>query len=142
MGNKLLQVLVLCTGNSCRSQMMEGFLKEMASDRLEVKSAGIEKHGVNPNAIQAMAEVGIDISTHTSDLIDKYMGGHFDFLITVCDNAKENCPYFATDAKRLHQNFSDPSKASGTKEEVMIEFRKVRDSIKIYCKSFIKEYFK
>jgi len=133
-------ILVLCTGNSCRSQIAEGYLRHFANNKANVYSAGIETHGVNPKAIQVMAEDGIDISKHTSNNIDEYMDIQFDFVITVCDNAKENCPYFPTKALRFHQNFPDPAKVTGDLNEVMNEFRKVRDMIKAYSESFINEH--
>jgi len=133
-------ILVLCTGNSCRSQIAEGYLRHFAGDRAAVYSAGIETHGVNPKAIQVMAEDHIDISKHTSNNVDEYMDILFDYVITVCDNAKENCPYFPTKAQRFHQNFPDPAKAVGSPDEVMNEFRRVRDLIKIYCMDFVKEH--
>ena len=130
-------ILVLCTGNSCRSQMAEGYLRHFARGKANVYSAGIETHGVNPKAIQVMGEDGIDISKHTSNNIDEYAGIPFDYMITVCDNAKKSCPYFPSRAQRFHQNFPDPAKAAGTPEEVMNEFRKVRDLIKIHSRDFI-----
>jgi arsenate reductase len=133
-------ILVLCTGNSCRSQIAEGYLRYFAKNKANVYSAGIETHGVNPKAIQVMEEDGIDISKHTSNNIDEYMDIPFDFVITVCDNAKENCPYFPTKAKRFHQNFPDPAKATGNLNEIMNEFRRVRDMIKAYSESFINEH--
>lgn len=145
-------ILVLCTGNSCRSQMAEGYLRHFANGKAVIYSAGIEIHGVNPTAIQVMKEDGIDISFHTSKTIDELLnspplrggdrGGVFDFVITVCDNAKENCPYFPSQAKKFHQNFTDPSKATGSKEEVLNAFRKTRDEIKEYSAKFIKENLK
>ena len=133
-------ILVLCTGNSCRSQIAEGYLRHFANNKANIYSAGIETHGVNPKAIQVMAEDGIDISKHTSNNIDEYIDIPFDFVITVCDNAKENCPYFPTKAQRFHQNFPDPAKATGDLTEVMNEFRRVRDMIKAYSESFINEH--
>ncbi|WP_158995391.1 arsenate reductase ArsC [Mucilaginibacter sp. L196] len=133
-------ILVLCTGNSCRSQIAEGYLRHFANNKANVYSAGIETHGVNPKAIQVMAEGGIDISKHTSNNIDEYMNIAFDFVITVCDNAKENCPYFPTKAQRFHKNFPDPAKATGDLNEVMDEFRSVRDMIKAYSESFVNEH--
>jgi arsenate reductase len=133
-------ILVLCTGNSCRSQIAEGYLRHFANNKANIYSAGIETHGVNPKAIQVMAEDGIDISKHTSNNIDEYMDIPFDFVITVCDNAKENCPYFPTKAQRFHQNFPDPAKATGDLNTVMNEFRSVRDMIKAYSESFINEH--
>ncbi|MGJ1241516.1 arsenate reductase ArsC [Sphingobacterium siyangense] len=131
------KILVLCTGNSCRSQIAEGFLRHFAGSRAEVYSAGIETHGVNPKAIQVMAEADIDISSHTSNHVNEYAAIDFDYVITVCDNAKESCPYFPSRAKKLHYNFPDPAKATGTEEEVMNEFRRVRDLIKTYSAEFV-----
>jgi arsenate reductase len=130
-------ILVLCTGNSCRSQIAEGYLRHFAGDKANIYSAGIETHGVNPKAIQVMAEDGIDISHHTSNNVDEYTGIPFDYVITVCDNAKENCPYFPTQAERFHQNFPDPAKVTGSTEEIINEFRRVRDMIKGYSKDFV-----
>lgn len=133
------KILILCTGNSCRSQLAEGFLKKMASGKAEVYSAGIETHGVNPRAIATMKQAGIDISTHTSNHIDEYQHVDFDFVITVCDNAKERCPYFPTKAVKFHYNFPDPAKATGTEEEIMEQFRSVRTQIERYCETFVTE---
>jgi arsenate reductase len=132
-------ILVLCTGNSCRSQIAHGYLNFFAGDKAIVYSAGIETHGVNPKAIRVMAEDHIDISSHTSNNIDEYFDIPFDHVITVCDNAKENCPFFSTRAKRFHHNFPDPAKATGTEEEIMDEFRRVRDMIKVFSADFVKE---
>ncbi|RYE03961.1 MAG: arsenate reductase ArsC, partial [Rickettsiaceae bacterium] len=107
-------ILVLCTGNSCRSQLAEGYLKHFAGDRANIYSAGIETHGVNPKAVQVMAEDHIDISGHTSNHVDEYLAVPFDMVITVCDNANEACPFFPGSVERFHQNFPDPAKASGT----------------------------
>lgn len=136
------KVLVLCTGNSCRSQIAEGYLRFFANDRAEIYSAGVETHGVNPRAIATMKEDGMDISNHTSNHIDEYHNIDFDFVITVCDNAKERCPFFPTKAKKFHYNFPDPAKATGTEEEVMTQFRQVREQIKAYCKQFVSENVK
>lgn len=133
------KILVLCTGNSCRSQIAEGFLRKFAQDRASVYSAGIETHGVNPRAIVTMQEVGIDISKHTSNNVTEYNNIDFDFVITVCDNADERCPVFMTTATKFHNNFPDPAKASGTPQEIMIEFRIIRDLIKNYCQNFIDQ---
>lgn len=133
------KILILCTGNSCRSQIAEGYIRHFANGRAEVYSAGIETHGVNPGAIAVMKEDGIDISGHTSNNIDEYTGIDFDYVITVCDNAKENCPFFPTSAKKFHYNFPDPAKARGTADEVMAEFRTVRDMIRDYSKTFVNE---
>ncbi len=130
-------ILVLCTGNSCRSQIAEGYLRYFVGDKADVYSAGVETHGVNPKAIETMKEDGIDIFDHTSNNIDEYRNISFDFVITVCDNAKERCPHFPTNAKKFHHNFSDPAKATGTNEEIREQFRKVREEIKQYCKNFI-----
>jgi arsenate reductase len=134
------KVLVLCTGNSCRSQIAHGYLNHFANGNAEIYSAGIETHGVNPNAIATMAADGIDISNHTSNNIDEYTNIDFDYVITVCDNAKENCPYFPTKAVKLHYNFPDPAKATGTEEEIKAEFASVRNMIKTYCENFVNEY--
>ncbi len=101
-------------------------------------SAGIETHGVNPKAIATMLEDGIDISTHTSNNMDEYRNIGFDFVITVCDNAKERCPFFPSNAKKFHYNFPDPAKATGTAAEIAEQFRHVRQLIKNYCEAFVK----
>lgn len=132
-------VLVLCTGNSCRSQIAEGYLRYFAKDKAEVYSAGVETHGVNPRAIATMQEDGIDISNHTSNNEEEYRNIDFDYVITVCDHAKERCPYFPTKAKKFHYNFPDPAKAKGTEEEIRKEFKVVREMIKEYCKKFVEE---
>lgn len=133
------KVLVLCTGNSCRSQIAEGYLKHFAGDKAEVYSAGIERHGVNPKAVATMAEDGIDISSQTSNLVSEYATLQPHFVITVCDNAKEVCPVFPGGVKTFHHNFADPAKATGTEQEVMHQFAVVRDEIKAYCKKFVAE---
>ncbi len=123
------RVIFVCTHNSARSQMAEGLLRHLAGDRYEVYSAGTVATKVNPLAIKAMAEKGIDISHHTSDHIDKYMGMEFDYVITVCDNANESCPYFPTNKIRWHWSFEDPSAATGTAEQRLNKFREIRDQI-------------
>jgi arsenate reductase len=133
-------ILVLCTGNSCRSQIAEGYLRHFADGNAKIYSAGVETHGVNPKAIAVMAKDGIDISGHTSNNVDEYYDINFDYIITVCDNAKENCPFFPSKAERFHYNFPDPAKAQGTEEEIMQEFVRVRDMIKQYSQDFIKEH--
>lgn len=133
------KILILCTGNSCRSQIAEGYMKFFAENKAEVYSAGVETHGVNPKAISIMKEDGIDISNHTSNNIDEYTHIDFDFVITVCDNAKERCPFFPTKAAKFHYNFPDPAKAIGTDSEIMEQFRSVRELIKTYCKNFVAE---
>lgn len=134
------RILVLCTGNSCRSQIAHGYLQAFAGNKAEVYSAGVETHGVNPKAIQIMKEDGIDISSHTSNNVAEYRAIDFDYVITVCDNAKERCPYFPSRAEKFHYNFPDPAKATGTEEEVLSEFRKVREMIKVYSKDFVKTH--
>jgi arsenate reductase len=133
------KILVLCTGNSCRSQIAEGYLRHFAAGQAEVYSAGVETHGVNPKAMAVMAADGIDISGHTSNHIDAYTNIAFDFVITVCDHARERCPYFPTNASKFHYNFPDPAKAAGSEEDVMEAFRAVRDMIKRYSETFVKE---
>src|SRR5690606_5812576 len=110
------KILVLCTGNSCRSQIAEGYLRHFANGNEEVYSASVKTHGVNPKAIAIMQEDGIDISNHTSNNMDEYFDIDFDFVITVCDNAKERCPFFPTKAKKFHHNFSDPRSEEHTSE--------------------------
>lgn len=134
-------ILVLCTGNSCRSQMAHGYLKQFAEGKATIYSAGIETHGLNNRAVNTMAEDGVDISHHTSNHVDEYPGIAWDFIITVCDHANENCPFIpAPKAIRLHQNFTDPSKIKGTEEEIKKAFIKTRDEIKKYCRDFVKIY--
>ncbi|WP_428330149.1 arsenate reductase ArsC [Mucilaginibacter sp.] len=132
-----MNILVLCTGNSCRSQIAEGYLRHYAGDKATIYSAGIQAHGLNPKAVQVMAEDGIDISAHTSNLVSDYDPISFDYVITVCDNANEACPYFPGNVNRLHQNFPDPAKAIGTDDQIIDAFRNVRDMIKIYAETFI-----
>jgi arsenate reductase (thioredoxin) len=129
-------ILVLCTGNSCRSQMAEGYLRYFSDGMAVVFSAGIETHGVNPRAISVMIEDGIDISNHTSNNVNEYLAVKFDFII-VCDHANEVCPVFPSSAKKFHFNFPDPAKVTGVEEEIVLEFRRVRELIKVYCKEFV-----
>lgn len=136
---KTKKILVLCTGNSCRSQMAEGYLRHFAGDKAVIVSAGVETHGVNPKAIAIMQEDGIDIAHHTSNNLDEYLDIDFDFVITVCDNAKENCPFFPTKALRFHHNFPDPAKALGTEDEIKEQFRHTRELIKDYSRKFVAE---
>lgn len=133
------KILVLCTGNSCRSQIAEAYLRHFSDGKAEIYSAGVETHGVNPKAIATMQEDGIDISSHTSNNIDEYSHIDFDFVITVCDNAKERCPFFPTRAMKFHQNFPDPAKATGTAKEIKEQFRQVREQIKSYSQMLIAE---
>jgi arsenate reductase len=132
------RILVLCTGNSCRSQIAEGYLRHFAGDKAVVYSAGVETHGVNPRAIATMQADGIDISGHSSNNITEYTGVDFDFVITVCDHAKERCPFFPSNAQKFHYNFPDPAKAQGTESEIQKAFEDVRDLIKQYCADFVK----
>jgi arsenate reductase (thioredoxin) len=134
------KVLVLCTGNSCRSQMAEGYLRHFAGGKAEVYSAGIETHGVNPRAIATMKEDGIDISGHTSNNVAEYQSIPFDFVITVCDHANERCPVFPSAAKKFHHNFPDPAKAIGSEEEIKAAFCKVRHEVKDYCRAWVNEH--
>lgn len=117
--------------------MAHGYLNYFANGKAEIYSAGVETHGVNPKAVAFMKEDGIDISAHTSNNVEEYSNIDFDFIITVCDNAKENCPFFPSKAERFHYNFPDPSKYEGSEEEIATEFRRVRGMIKEYCKNFI-----
>jgi len=133
-------ILVLCTGNSCRSQIADGYLRAFSPEGTNVYSAGVETHGVNPKAIQTMKGDGIDISNHTSNNVSEYGDIDFDYIITVCDNAKERCPYFPSNAHRFHMNFPDPAKAQGTEKEIDAQFAEVRDMVKLYCKEFISAY--
>lgn len=128
-------VLILCTGNSCRSQIAEGYLRHFHGGKANIYSAGVETHGVNPRAIATMKEDGIDLSAHTSNHVDEYLSISFDLILTVCDHASERCPIFPGAAKRIHHNFTDPAKATGSEEEIMAAFRKVREEIKSYCQA-------
>lgn len=133
-------VYFLCTGNSCRSQMADGFLKALGNDKYEVKSAGLEAHGLNPRAVQVMKEVGVDISHHTSDVIDLEILKKADYIITLCGHANDNCPVVRNDkAERWHWGFDDPAKAIGTEEEIIAKFYEVRDTIKNRIERFVKE---
>ena len=133
-------VLVLCTGNSCRSQMAHGYLEYYQKDLANIYSAGIETHGLNPGAVSIMKEDGIDITGHTSNHVDEYQGIEWDYIITVCDHAKENCPFIpAKNAERIHHNFFDPSKVTGTEQVKHAAFLKARNEIKECCETLIKE---
>jgi arsenate reductase (thioredoxin) len=139
MGKKPI-VYFLCTGNSCRSQIADGFLKALGGDKYEVRSAGLEAHGLNPRAVQTMKEAGVDISHHTSDIIDPEILKEADYIITLCGHANDNCPVVRNDkAERWHWGFDDPAKATGTEEEITAKFREVRDSIKNRIEQFVKE---
>jgi arsenate reductase len=132
------RVLILCTGNSARSQMAEGLLRHMAGDRFEVESAGVEPSHVRPQAVEAMREVGIDLSGHRSKSVDEFAGSEFDYVITVCDNARERCPVFPGKTERLHWSFDDPAAARGDEKAVLSVFRRVRDEIKDRLSEFVK----
>jgi arsenate reductase len=123
------RVLFLCTGNSARSQMAEAFLRKYADDRFDVYSAGLEPKGINPYTRRVMAEVGVDISHHSSKDLKQFLGQHFGYLITVCDNAEKNCPIFPGVSIRMHWPFEDPAHFEGTEEEKVAKFRQVRDGI-------------
>ena len=133
------RILVLCTGNSCRSQMAEGYLRHFANGRFEVSSAGVEAHGLNPRAAAVMLEDGVDISSHTSKTVDVFKGQHFDLVLTVCDNARERCPWFPGGTKQLHRDFPDPAQVQGSEAEVMEAFRQVRNLIKAYCRELVTD---
>jgi arsenate reductase len=124
------RVLFLCTGNSVRSQMAEGLLRHMAGNRFEVFSAGIKPSSINPYAIKVMAEIGIDISNQYSKNVSQFLAESFDYIITLCDNAKQTCPFFPGKAVRLHWDLPDPADAKGNEEEILTVFRKIRDEIK------------
>jgi arsenate reductase len=126
-------ILVLCTGNSCRSQIAEGYLRFFHGAVANIYSAGVETHGVNPRAIETMQADGIDISVHTSNHVDEYLDINFDLILTVCDHASERCPIFPSTAKRLHHNFPDPAKATGSEQEIQEAFAAVREEIKSFC---------
>jgi arsenate reductase (thioredoxin) len=131
--NKRLKVLFLCTGNSCRSQMAEGWARHLKGDVIEAYSAGIETHGLNPNAVKVMAEAGVDISEHHSKHVDELKDVEFDYVVTVCDNAHESCPLFLGKTKVVHVGFQDPprmAKAAKTEEEKLDCYRRVRDEIR------------
>jgi arsenate reductase len=131
------RVLILCTGNSARSQMAEGLLRHDAGDKFEVESAGVEPSFVRPQAIEAMREIGIDISGHRSKSLNEFLGQPFDYVITVCDNAKEHCPMFPGDAKRIHWSFDDPAAATGDEAQQLTVFRRVRDEIREKLSEFV-----
>ena len=134
-------ILVLCTGNSCRSQLLHGYLQQALGNRAAVYSAGVEVHGLNPRAVRVMAEDGVDISAHTSNHVDEYAAVPFDYVLTVCDHANEVCPVFPSTAQKLHHNFPDPAKATGSEEEILGRFRSVRDQVKAYAQDFVRAEF-
>ena len=133
------KVLILCTGNSARSQMAEGLLRSMAGNRFAVFSAGTKPSFVRPEAIVAMRELGVDLSSHRSKSVDEYRDASFDYVITVCDNANESCPLFAGKGERIHWSFEDPAAVDGDEETRLGSFRKIRDRIAGRMKSFVED---
>ena len=131
------RVLILCTGNSARSQMAEGILRHIAGDSFEVESAGVAPSHVRPEAIDAMREMGIDISSHRSKSVDEFVDQQFDYIITVCDNAKESCPVFSGNAERIHWSFDDPAAIEGSDDARLAAFRRVRDEIRERLEKFV-----
>ncbi len=127
-----IQILFLCTGNSCRSQIAEGWARHLKSDVIEAYSAGIRPIGVNSRTIKVMAEADVDISGHTSKGVDELVGIDFDYVVTVCDNARQQCPVFGGRTKHVHKSFDDPYFAAGSEVEIMAVFRRVRDEIKAF----------
>lgn len=139
--NKPIRVLILCTGNSARSQMAEGLLRHGGDERFQVESAGLEPASLRPEAIEVMREIGIDISGHRSKSIDEFIGQEFDYVITVCDNANEQCPVFPGNVKRIHWSFEDPAAMPGNEVERLDVFRRVRDEIRERLRQFLAERF-
>ena len=134
-------VLFLCTGNSCRSQMAEGWLKQLGGENFEVFSAGIEAHGKNPRAIRVMREAGVDISAQQSEILDPALLGSLDLLVSVCGHADESCPAVPVSCKKEHWPFDDPAGATGTEDEIMAEFRRVRDQIRNRIEAFVSKQY-
>lgn len=133
------KVLILCTGNSARSQMAEGLLKHISPNRYEVHSAGTKPSIVRPEAIEALAEIGIDISRNRSKSVDEFVDEEIEYVLTVCDNARENCPYFPAKTKIVHHSFEDPAEVQGDEETRLNAFRKIRDEIRVYLENdFVK----
>ena len=139
---KKLKILFLCTGNSCRSQMAEGWTRELKGDAIEAYSAGIETHGLNPDAVKAMAEAGVDISGHCSKLLDELDGVEFDYVVTVCDSARESCPLFPGKTKVVHMGFDDPpalarelAARGADQEEQLNVYRRIRDEIRAFVQT-------
>ena len=135
--NEIMKILVVCTGNSCRSQMADAFFNKF--EDVEAKSAGTNPEGVNPLAAAVMGELGIDISNNGSNHVDEYIDESFDFIITACDNAEKNCPVFQGAGKKIHYEFEDPARAIGSNEERIVKFREVRDQIKSYVNDFVRD---
>jgi arsenate reductase len=132
------RILVLCTGNSARSQLAQGYLQYFAGSAAEVYSAGVDPKGVNPVASETMEEDGIDIAHHTSDHVDQYLSMSFGYVITVCDHARELCPHFPNAGQMIHQSFTDPGHVPG--EDLAVSFRNVRHEIKVFAQKFVKTY--
>ena len=131
-------ILILCTGNSCRSQIAHGFLNHLTDNSTSVFSAGIEKHGLNKNAVKCMADIGIDISHQNSNLVDEYINERFDFIITVCDNANETCPIFPGKVERIHWNIDDPFKRWFSDSHDLVNFRKTRENLRRRIKNLLR----
>jgi len=137
-GPRKRKILFLCTGNSCRSQMAEGWTRHLKGDRIEAYSAGVETHGLNPRAVKVMAEEGVDISGHRSKRVDELKGVAFDLVVTVCDHASEACPFFPGAVRRVHQGFADPPRlAAGARseEEALVHYRRVREEIRRFVET-------
>jgi arsenate reductase len=133
-----LKILFLCTGNSCRSQMAEGWTRHLKGDRIDVLSAGIETHGVNPYAVRVMAEAGVDISSQSSTNVQDLLNVPFDYVITVCDHARESCPLFPRPVKTIHKSFDDPpflARSARSEEEILNIYRRVRDEIRAFVET-------
>lgn len=133
------RILVICAGNRARSQMAHGWLRQLGGDRVVVSSAGTEPKGVHPIAIRVMKEVGVDISDHTSDHVDRYLGDDFELVLTVCDSAKESCPAFPGAARMMHRSFEDPDYPEMSEEELTTVFRRIRDEIEGYARQLLDE---
>lgn len=133
------RVLILCTGNSARSQMAEGLLKHIGEGEFEVKSAGTKPSAVRPEAVAVLQEISIDISDNRSKSVEEFAGRTFDYVITVCDNARENCPYFPAQTKLIHQSFADPAAIAGDEATRLNAFRQARDEIQAFLKNFVRE---
>lgn len=138
MTNNQKRVLILCTGNSARSQMAEGLLRHDTKELFKVESAGTKPSFVRPEAIAVMRELGIDISTHRSKSVEEFAGQSFDYVITVCDSARESCPIFFGSANKLHHSFDDPAALNGSEEERLTAFRTVRDRLRAYLAEFVQ----
>lgn len=137
--SKKIKIMFLCTGNSCRSQMADGLAKKLGGAGFEIYSAGLEAHGINQRAVKVMGEIGIDISSNTSDIIDSQLLSQMDYAITLCGDAEERCPVVPATVTKYHWPFPDPAQATGTEEEIMDEFRTVRDAIAYRLEEFINQ---